>query len=285
MKLIKIQKHNFLQYASILPESLLHDNYEIFVCAKDEIPCGVIALEKTGAYLGIIWLWVASEKRRQKIGSLLLLKAYQFAQQYQYDAITIAYDPDEPWAAILEYMLSQLDFDLYISPYTKYCITAEMLSTSPLLRNTKLKKDNSTRTHALASLSSKDYLTIQLQCKKDNNYLLSNIDYSRADTEKTRLIFYKDRLIGLTLINYTNTPGEYELAMVYINPAYQNYGLTLFRETALELLKDTSTFSVLKYTCVNNTGVWLTNTLIGDMPKTIKRMCHGILEMPILRKE
>lgn len=282
MKLIQIQKHNFSQYASILPESLLHNHYEIFVCIKDEKPCGAIALEKIGTHLGITWLWVMPEERRKKLGSLLLSKAYQYAKQYQYTALTIAYDPDEPWATVLEYMLSQWGFDLFISPYTKYHITAEMLLASPLMHNVYLKTDSPTRTQALASLSPKDLTSLRLQWEKNNDYLLNNINFSNADTQKTRLFFHEGKLKGLTLVNYTDTPGEYELAMVYLNPAYRNFGPTLFKETAHELLKDSETFSALKYTCVTNIGVQLTDVLIGDIPKTIKQMCHGILEISVL---
>lgn len=76
-----------------------------------------------------------------KLGSALLVKAYKFAKQNQYSALTIAYDPDEPWTIILEYMLSKMGFQLLISPVSKYHITAEMLLSSPLMRNI-----NSTKT-------------------------------------------------------------------------------------------------------------------------------------------
>lgn len=281
MKILQLQKHNLSEYASILPDSILHSHYEIFVCIKDEIACGAIALEESGKYLGIIWLWIAPEKRQMKLGSALLAKAYKFAKQNQYSALTIAYEPDEPWTIILEYMLSKMGFQLLISPVSKYHITAEMLLSSPLMRNINSTKNSPPRTKSLASLSPKDLTKFQLQCQKDNNVLLNHINFSKADPHKTRLYYLENELKALTLINFSNSPGEYELAMVYINPAHNAIVPTLFRETATELLKDSNNFSALQFTCVSNTAVRLTDTLLGETRKTIKQMCHGILEMPV----
>ena len=282
MKLIQIQKHNLAQYISILPDSLLRYPGEIFVCAEDDIPCGAIVLEKLGRQLGINWLWVAPEKRRMKLGSALLMRAYQFAKQQQYSALTIAYDPDEPWAAILEYMLARMGFHLLMSPFTKYRITSEALLNSPLMRNFHTKKSHTMRTHALADLSPRDLTKLKLQYKDDSNLLLSHSDFSKADPQKTRLLYDKNILKGLTLINYTNTPGEYELAMIYLNPAHTSIGPMLFEETAAELLKTPNGFSALRFTCVVNTSVRLADLLLGETEKSIKQMCHGILEMPVL---
>ncbi len=285
MKLIQINKHNLPQYSFILPATLLHYPCEIFVCVKDEIACGAIALEQMGTHLGIIWFWVAPEKRKMKLGSALLAKAYQFAKQNQYTALTIAYNPNESWAFILEYMLSQMGFHLLMSPFTKYYVSAKALLSSPLMRNFNLSKNQPTRTQPLANLSTKDFAMLQLQCKNDSNPLLNHINFSNAVPQKTRLFYHENRLKGLTLINFSNSPGEYELAMVYINPAYNTFGPTLFRETALELLKDANSFSALRFTCVSNTAVRLADVLLGETEKTVEQMCHGILKIPVYNKE
>jgi len=283
MKLIQIQKYNLPQYASILPDSLLRPFHgEIFVCAEDEIPYGVIALEDLDRHLGINWLWVAPEKRRMKLGSALLNKALQFAIQHKYAALTIAYDPEESWVPVLEYMLSQMGFQLLMSPFTKYRITADTLSASPLMRNYHLKKTRLPRTHALADISPKDTTKLKFQYKEDNNLLLSHSDFSKADRQKTRLLYDKNELKGLTLVNSTNIPGEYELAMVYLNPAYIALAPILFEETAMELLKDSNGFSAIQFTCVVNTSVRLADVLLGKPQSTVKQMCHGILEIPAL---
>lgn len=279
MKLVQIQKHNLPQYASILPESLLRYPCEIFVCVKNELPCGAIALEKLENRLGITWFWVAPKQRRLKLGSALLIKAYHFAKENHYTAITIAYDPDEPWAAILEYMLAKIEFQLFTSPFTKYRITAEKLSDAPLMRNFHIYEDRPSRTKALSALSPKDMTRLQLQCQKDNNLLLSHSNFSKAAPQKTRLFYHENQLKGLTMVNFTNVPGEYELAMVYLHPAYTTSGPTLFRETAAELLKDSNHFSALQFTCVTNTTVRLADVLLGDTEKTMKPMCHGILKL------
>lgn len=285
MKLIHVQKQNLLQYASILPDSILRCPEEIFVCTEDELPCGSIAFEKLGNQLAINWLWVEPEKRRQSIGSALLMQACQFAKQYQYTALTIAYDPDEPWAAILEYMLAKMGFHLLMSPFVKYRITPDALSASPLMRHFPIQKDRPQRTQSLASLSPKALTQLLSQCHKDNNLLLSHSDFSNADPQKTRLIYDRNKLKGLTLIHSTNIPGEYELAMVYLSPAHTAIAPTLFRETVMELLKDSKGFSALQFTCVVNTAVRLADALLGETEKSIKQMCHGILEMPIPTQE
>ena len=281
MKIIQIQKHNLPQYATIIPDSLLRYPNEIFVCAQDDIPYGAIVLENLNKHLGITWLWVAPEKKGQKIGSALLAKAYQFAKENQYTAITIAYDPDESWAIILEYMLAQMGFELYMAPFTKYYITAQMLQSSPLMKNYHQKENQVPHTIALSSLSTKELARFQFQCQKYNNLLLSHINFSKAAPEKTRLLYRDDKLIGLTLVNFANVPGEYELSMVYIDPTYNTLLPTLFRETAQELLKDANSFSAVYFTCVVNTTVRLADALLGETKKTIKQMCHGILEIPI----
>ena len=111
--------------------------------------------------------------------------------------------------------------------------------------------------------------------------MLSHISFSKAAPEKTRLLYHDDKLIGLTLINFANEPGEYELSMVYIDPTYNTLLPTLFRETAQELLKDANSFSAVYFTCVVNTTVRLADALLGETKKTIKQMCHGILEIPV----
>lgn len=285
MKLIQIQKYNLPQYASILPSTLLRCPGEIFVCAENEIPYGAIMLEKLGSHLGINWLWIAPEKRRQKLGSALLLKAYQYAKQHQYTALTLSYNPEESWAAILEYMLAKMGFHLLMSPFVKYRITSDALLASPLMRTYQIQTDRPLRTQALASLSPKTLTKLLFQCKEDNNLLLSHSNFSNADPQKTRLIYDGNILKGLSLVNFTNVLGEYELAMIYLHPAHIAVGPALFRETAAELLKDSKGFSVLQFTCVVNTSVRLADTLLGTAEKTIKPMCHGILEMPTSRQE
>lgn len=285
MKLIQLKRHNLSQYASILPDALLRRPGEIFICSENEIPYGVLSLEKLGSALGINWLWTAPEKRRQKLGSALLLKACQFAKQHQYAALTIVYDPDESWAAILEYMLAKKGFHLMMSPFSKYRITKETLLSSPLMRSFPMAKERPQYTQSLASLSPKALTKLLFQCQKDHNLLLSSSSFSNADPQKTRLIYEGSRLKGLTLVNSTNTPGEYELALAYLNPAYITLGPILFRETAAELLKDSDRFSALYFTCVVNTSVRLADALLGTGEKNVKQMCHGILEIAIPSQE
>lgn len=280
MELIRIQKHNMFKYASFLPDFALRNQGDIFVCVKEENPCGAIVLEDLERSLGISWLWVEPEMRRMKIGASLLAKAYQFAMQQHYTALTVAYDPEESWAPILEYMLAKMGFQLLMSPFTQYYISSEELLASPLMNKYRRQEASLSLSQALGSLSPKDLIKIQMQCREDKNLLLSSIDFSKADPQKTRLLYQENKIKGLTLVNFTNTLGEYELALVYLDPSYTAMGPTLFRETVAELLKDTGTILKLRFTCVTDISVRLADALLGKTGKNIKQMCHGILEMP-----
>ena len=144
-----------------------------------------------------------------------------------------------------------------------------MLQSSPLMKNYHQKENQVPHTIALSSLSTKELARFQFQCQKYNNLLLSHINFSKAAPEKTRLLYRDEKLIGLTLVNFANVPGEYELSMVYIDPTYNTLLPTLFRETAQELLKDANSFSAVYFTCVVNTTVRLADALLGETKKTI----------------
>lgn len=281
MKLIQLQKYDLPQYASILPDSILHCPGEIFVCTENKLPCGAIVLEKLGNHLGINWLFIVPGMRRRKLGSALLKKACLFAKQHSFTALTITYDPDEPWTAILEYMLAKIGFRLLMFPFTRYRITPDVLLASPLIHNFPMPKEGRRYTQAFADLSPQILTKLLFQCQKNHDLLLSRSNFSNADPQKTRFIYDGNKLKGLTLVHSTNTPGEYELALVYLNPAHLATGPALFRETAYELLKDSNGFSALQFTCVVHSAVRLADALFGKAEKNRKQICHGILEMSI----
>lgn len=281
MEILSILAQNREQFQEVLPHYQSRYPSLLWGCVEKNTVVGTVGLEVTEDGCGLCWLWVAPDARGHGYGSALLDTACRTAMEKAAGRLTVSYPQEEPWAAVLDYMLAIRGFRVLAYRYPTYRITREQLLSSPLLAEGEQKADP--RVVPLSSVERFRLQELLVQCKLEREYLVSHAAFGWMDGERSMALVKGGHVLGLTLVRAGEQPDRPFLDLLYLRTPDAREGILLLRQTALALLRHPAGLRDVSFTCVQQIGVRMCRRLLGEQTPEWETFCQGTLYAGLYR--
>lgn len=275
MSVVNISTGNAGSIRAMIPDYLLAQKVKIWGYMVEKQICGVVVLDQRNGGSSLPWIWVMEEHRKKGYGSALMDKVCQEMLK-KGDILSVSYPAEETWSRVMEYMLAVRGFELEMETITSFQVTRQQLQHSMLAVNEKTKKGEQ---NIIALDQLRAYQIAELKARYDGSdgYLVSRADFYGADQQHSMALVIDGRIEGTVLMHKTADQGCYKLSLFFIAQDKLIWALPLLRKAAAGMLRSSTDFQEIEFTCVNENALRAAEHIFGEGNPTRKLLGHGVL--------
>ena len=282
MNITGITQENLHAFQAILPLAQKYQSTCMFGCVMDDTAVGTVVIRGAEEDYAITWLWVAPQFRGQGIGSALLDKVCEMTKKESRHSLILTYPSDEPWTAVLEYMLIARGFTVLVHTYPGFYFTGKQL-----LEAEFMKKFEEIANPGILPLGKVSHLVLRqliLEGRQRSAYPITTTDLERADGERSLALVRDGQIHGLTLVSTFGAEDMLSLDLLYLKKAGINEALALLKQTAIAALRHPAGLRGFHFICTEEAGTKICSRLMGPQEAVMVEYCHGVLD-PYLYRE
>lgn len=277
MKIVLSTEENLELFRPYLPDSLLHAPLTLLGCLDEDVPCGFLALTRSAVDIEISWIWVAPEQRRRGVGTALLNAAIDHLMQNGAAQLLVSYHAEEPYSAVLDFMLARRHFILETENVPYFSIDREQLLASSLLHKLLKKPGMGSDIVPLRQLDSTQLRETMKSCMRKNTYFASEAELLQADSSRSMVMLADGVVKGLILFQHTKQEGVISLSLLYLEHSYILKAGFLLQESVKAILQPAANLKRLEFFCIEEEIRAMAVRIFGEACETQRRITRGVL--------